>query len=174
MRHLRPLLFLIALCCVAPAAQAKDLRKKVGVGFDSQLSLGSDGVAGPTSLSVKYTLPASDKTVNIQLEALLGLSVVENRAANLVGGGRFLYTVIAEDNCNVFVGVGGAYIQGDDVDTVDGAIRIQPLGGVEFFLFGLENLGFTASLGLNVDLGNPVSISTTAATVGNLGVHYYF
>lgn len=166
------LLFLL-MCCLVPAAQAKDLRKRFGAGIDTQLSLLPTGQAGPASLSFKYTLPASDKTINMQIEALLGLGIVENEAAYVVGGGRFLYTVIAEDNCNVFLGVGGAYLRGDAFDST-GTVRVQPLAGIEFFLFGLENLGFTASVGANVDIGNPLAVSTTASTVGNLGIHYYF
>ncbi len=174
MRFVRYSLFLLSLCFLVPIAPAKDLRKKVGVGIDSQLSLASSGQPGPASLSFKYTLPAADKTINTQLQLLLGLGIVEQKTATVVAGGRVLYTVVAEDNCNVFVGVGGAYLRGDSVTSTTGIVRVQPLGGVEFFLFGLENLGFTASLGLNVDLGSPISFSTTGASFGNLGIHYYF
>ena len=43
--------------------------------------------------------------------------------------------------------------------------------GADFFLFGLDNLGFTVEWGLNLDTGG--TGLGTAAAVG-AGVHYWF
>jgi hypothetical protein len=51
-------------------------------------------------------------------------------------------------------------------------LRIQPAMGADFFLFGLENLGFTVEWGLNLDLTGQSGIATTAAV--GAGVHYWF
>ncbi len=165
---------ILAMLLVVSPAWAKDLRERVGAGIESQMSLRVAGEPSPANLSVKYTLPAADKTINIQLELLLGLGVVENDEASVTGGARFLYTVVAEDNCNVFLGVGAAYLRGADLPSTFGYVRLQPLAGVEFFFYGLENLGFTTSVGLNVDMGDPLAVSLTGAGFGALGIHYYF
>jgi hypothetical protein len=44
--------------------------------------------------------------------------------------------------------------------------------GADFFLFGLENLGFTIEWGLNIDVGPTSGVSTTAAAAA--GAHYWF
>ncbi len=124
-----PVLVTVATLSAATGAQAKDLRNRIGAGMDTQMSLRGDGNFMPTNLSLKYTFPASDKTINIQTELLLGMSVKENAGAYVSAGGRFLYTVVAEDNCNVYVGTGLSYFRAPDLP---GAyVRLQPLAGVE-------------------------------------------
>ncbi len=177
MRRLFLGLIVLLVSTLPCLVQAKDLRNRLGAGMDTQMGLmgsGSKSPVLPANLSVKYTLPASDKTINIQFELLLGIDLPENDSASVVGGGRFLYTVVAEDNCNVFLGVGTAYLRSPDLPNASGLFRIQPLSGVEFFFYGLENLGFTTSVGINVDLGNPLGVSVVGATFGAVGVHYYF
>jgi len=168
------LFFIAAFVLSAGTLQAKDLRNRFGLGLDNQLTLSGMAASSPASFSVKYTLPSQDKTINTQVEILAGLSLIENQPASVTLGGRFLYTAIAEDNANVFVGLGGAWLQGSNLEYSSPVLRIQPISGVEFFLFGLENLGFTTAIGLNIDLFSPVSIGTTGSTTANLGIHYYF
>jgi hypothetical protein len=55
----------------------------------------------------------------------------------------------------------------------DNALRVQPGLGVQFFLFGLENLGISADWGICIDLGKPTGIATWSSAPG-LGLHYYF
>jgi hypothetical protein len=53
------------------------------------------------------------------------------------------------------------------------SLRLQPVVGAEFFLYGLENLGFLVEWGLTVDLGSENRVYTTS-TAPSAGVHYYF
>src|SRR5262249_26458356 len=142
---------------VAPPAVAKDLNGRFGVGFSQQF--GGDG--GMSAVSLRYGLPTGKPTTNIGLEADVGANVTS--VTDFFVGGRLLWGVVAEDNMNLYLGAGVGYLQrhvGVDQDdgTVDqeaaGGLRIQPSLGAEFFLFGLENLGFTTELGVNVDLGD--------------------
>ncbi len=165
-RTLRLILLLTLLSLVVPAtSQAKDLRKRFGVGFNNNFS-------SLTSISAKLGLPTPRDTINVQVQALVGFSVLTNQDNRFFAGGRVLLPIIAEDNLNLYGGVGGAYVRYHD--DAEGA-RLGAVIGVEFFLFGLENLGISAEFGLNLDIGvGTLDIQTTSGTGASVGAHYYF
>lgn len=162
-------LLTLSIACVGPA-EAKDLRGRLAFGFNNQLS-------PVTSASIKYTLPAKQAAVNIQMQVIAGLAIYNARTINdqFFAGFRMLFPIIAEDNLNVYVGGGGGYAGFQDASR---AIRLQPVAGVEFFFFGIENLGFSTEFGVNVDIGlSPtvgVDVSTSAGSYAAVGIHYYF
>ena len=163
-------LFVVACLLVAAPASAKDLRGRFALGFNNQF--------GPmTSASLKFTLPAKQPTVNIQLQLVAGAALFKARNYNdqYFGGLRMLFTFVAEDNLNLYAGGGGGYVGFSDATN---AVRIQPVMGTEFFFFGLENLGISAEFGVNVDIGvgstSGLDVSTAAGSFGAVGMHYYF
>ncbi|MEE2828272.1 MAG: hypothetical protein VX498_03710 [Myxococcota bacterium] len=170
---------LVLLACIAlplllsPAeASAKDLRKKLGVGFNNNFS-------SLTSISVKFGLPTAKETLNIQIQALGGFGLAPAETVRVFVGGRVLLPVVAEDNLNVYMAAGGGYLGLDTDPSLSeptGAFRGQAVMGVEFFPFGLDNLGFSAEVGLNIDVGAQglLSFGTTSGTAASVGVHYYF
>jgi hypothetical protein len=145
------------------SAHAKDLRTRVGVGFDQQFGQLS-------AFSIRYGLPNENPAINIQLEGDFGFSQYKDLGdERIFGGGKLLYGVVVEDNLNLYLGAGGGFM-GDGAASV---VRIQPLSSVDFFLFGLENLGITTGIGLNIDVGDGGSgVAFTGAA--NAGVHYWF
>lgn len=155
---LSPLLF------AAPAAQAKDLRKRFGVGFTEQ-------VGGFPSIAVRYGLPMPNEVMNLQVELAAGFFADgdDTTTDGVSAGGRLLYALVAEDNMNLYAeaGLGWNSVAGDN------ALRVQPGLGVQFFFFGLENLGFSADWGICIDLGKPTGVATWSSAPG-LGLHYYF
>lgn len=170
-RSLLSLLCLISLLAVAAGADAKDLRKRFALGFNNQFS-------PVAAISAKFTLPAARPTTNVQIQVLGGVALFRARAANndqFFAGARMLFTFLAEDNLNLYAGGGAGYAGFSDGAR---AIRVHPVVGVEFFFFGLENLGFSGELGVNVDIGTSpvtsVDLSTAAGSFGAVGVHYYF
>ncbi len=170
MKHL---LFLVTpLLCLSHDAAAKDLRGRIGAGFNQQFGHVS-------ALSVRYAIPTKSHAINVHIEANFGLDTaseptpdpdnndfVSNRS--VFSGGRVLYGVVAEDNMNLFVGGGVGMLTNSDSNT----IRLQPSMGADFFLFGLDNLGFTVEWGLNIDTGGSPGVETAAAV--GAGVHYWF
>ncbi len=173
--RMRSILVLLLLLCMAPlGASAKDLRGRFAVGFTNQLS-------PMTSASVKFTFPAKQPTVNVQLQGIAGMALYRARSNNdqFFAGFRLLLSFIAEDNLNVYAGVGAGYAGFSDGSR---AVRGQPAVGIEFFLFGLENLGLSAEFGVNVDVGiSPSSgidvgtgVGPDASSFGAVGLHYYF
>ena len=162
----------LPLLLMMPAdASAKDLRKKLGIGFNNNFT-------SLTSVSVKFGLPTPKPTLNFQVQALAGFGLAKNEPARAFVGGRVLLPIVAEDNLNVYAALGGGYLrvrpEGVTGDPID-AFRGQAVLGAEFFFFGLERLGFSAEFGINIDVGEDIlSFETTSGTAASVGVHYYF
>ena len=167
------LAILMSLLLVPSMASAKDLRKRVGVGYQNQLS-------EIPSISVKVGLPAESEAVNIQLGVSAGASILDGAEDRLFVGGRVLYGFVAEDNMNLYASVGAGFLQVSDLS----GVRLQPAMGAEFFFFGLENLGVSAEWGVNLDYlsgTDPDGASRdgaldiyTVSGAPTLGLHYYF
>ena len=156
------LLLLITAIFIAAPAHAKDLRGRSGIGFNQQFGHVS-------ALSVRYGLPTPSPVINVQIEGAFGLDTAANEeGGNVFAGARVLYGFLAEDNMNLFAGGGLGIVTEQNQNT----IRTQPTMGADFFLFGLENLGFTIEWGLNLDIGPTSGVSTTAAAAA--GAHYWF
>ena len=157
------LLTLLAGCLLLPSSvHAKDLRGRFGAGFNQQFGHVS-------AFSVRYALPTNSHAVNIQLEGNFGLDTATDADGRSVfSGGRVLYGFVAEDNMTLFAAGGVGILTESEANTV----RIQPAMGADFFLFGLDNLGFTVEWGLNLDTGGSPSLETAAAM--GAGVHYSF
>lgn len=153
---------LLALLLVSAPADAKDLRSRFGIGFHQQFG-------SVTALSARYGLPTGKPTSNVQIEVDVGADLAALTEPRFFAGGRLLYSVVAEDNMNLYLGAGGGYV----VDGPDGVVRLQPVAGAEFFFFGLENLGFSVEWGVNVDLGAAWAVKTVGSAPA-VGVHYYF
>lgn len=144
---------------VSSAASAKDLNGRVGVGAEQ--------VGGLSTLSLRYGLPTGKPTLNLGLGVDAGVNLTST-SNDYYGGARVYVGVVAEDNMNLYVGAGVGYgSRGGNA-----ALRIAPDLGAEFFLFGLENLGFIAELSVDVDLGADTSVSTVGTPA--VGFHYYF
>lgn len=157
-----PVVLLSALVLSAAAsapAYAKDLNGRVGVGAEQ--------VGGLSTLSFRYGLPTGKPTLNLGIGVDAGVNL-SGSASDYYGGARVYFGVVAEDNMNLYVGAGVGY--GSRGGTP--ALRIAPDLGAEFFLFGLENLGFIAELSVDVDLGADTSIATVGTPA--VGFHYYF
>jgi hypothetical protein len=144
------------LLALITQADAKDLRGRLGVGYHQE-------VAGVSAVSLRYTLPGAKPTSMLALELDAGLDLTDT-ATDFYAGGRVLAGVVAEDNMNLYLGLGGGYLGGA------GQVRVQPAVGAQFFLFGLENLGLNLEWGVNAAFGTGTHISTGPAAA----FHYWF
>ncbi|MDP2307859.1 MAG: hypothetical protein Q8P18_17670 [Pseudomonadota bacterium] len=153
---------LLALLLVSAPADAKDLRSRFGLGFHEQFG-------SVSAISVRYGLPTGKPTSNVQIEVDAGVDLAALTEPKLFAGGRLLYSVVAEDNMNLYLGAGAGYL----VDGLEGIVRVQPVVGAEFFFFGLENLGFSVEWGANVDLGAAWAVKTVGTSPA-VAAHYYF
>ena len=117
---------------------------------------------------MRWGVPTPDPAINIQTEVDLGFSTYQDTDSGLFLGGKVLYGVVAEDNMNFYVGGGAGYVGHAGASVV----RVQPAAAIDFFMFGLENLAFNATWGVNLDVGDATGLSTTAAL--GAGLHYFF
>ena len=163
-----PFFALLLFVLLPQTAFAKDLREKIGVGFSNQF-------ASTPSISVRYGLPARSPAINIGVEVDIGFDFYSDSSSTSdfnkwFSGVRVLYGFVAEDNMNLYAIAGAGFLfQG----TNDARVRVQPALGAEFFLYGVENLGFSAEWGLNFDMGSPNRV-TTVSGAPLVGLHYYF
>jgi hypothetical protein len=160
---LAPAAVLALISTVPTMAHAKDLSGKFGIGFNNQLG-------GGPALAVRYGIPTGDDSpLNLVVEGHTGFSAYGGTAQAFVAGGRLLFSTVVEDNMNFYVGAGAGYVMQDGQEVV----RLQPLASVDFFLFGLDNLGFTTAFGLDLDVGGDApGVATTTAALA--GVTYWF
>ncbi len=159
MRRLAAALLLLSL----PAtASAKDLRNRFGLGYQNQFP----PIGG---LALKYWLPTGEPSVNVAIEAVAGLSLIDGASDAMFFGGRLLYAFVTEDNMNLYGAAGAGFMTQGQLQN----IRLQPAVGVEWFFFGLENLGFVAEMGASIDLGESTKFFTVSGGPG-IGAHYYF
>ena len=150
-------------------ALAKDMRSHIGIGLYQPIDF-SDSNGSISSLSVRYGLPTGAPTLNVGLELSGGFRLDTGTAMVSGGGGlRVLFGLVAEDNMNFYASIAGGYQIRPDADG-GGFARITPALSSEFFLFGLENLGFSTDIGLNLDVGSTFRLGIAPA----LGVRYYF
>ena len=122
-------------------AEAKDLTKRVGLGYNAQteFKLGDLEIemAAP---SVKYAL-----SPKMGLQGIFGFNKLSNGQdfSRLILGGKFLYNIIQEDNMNFYAGGGLVIINDSNADSETGTV-VFGCAGEEFFFSGLPNLGFAA------------------------------
>ena len=155
-------LFVLTALSLSATASAKDLSGKIGVGFNNTLP-------HMTGLSAKYGIPTGDPAIQVGVEAIGAFSATDGAGNDFFAGGRLSYALATEDNLNLYAAAGaGLKSTGEDQN-----VRIQPALGVEFFLFGLENLGFIAEAALNIDLGESTAIYTLSGSPV-VGLYYYF
>jgi len=156
-----PLALALAMGIAPASAAAKDLGGRFGVGFNTSF-------AGEPAIALRYVVP-NDGPVNILLEGLGGFGVTDGGLTRATAGGRLLVSTVVEDNMNLYLGAGAGYVTEDGLSSV----RLQPTAAIDFFFFGLDNLGFTTAFGLDMDVGGTQSGFTTAATA-QAGVTYWF
>jgi len=158
---------LVAVVCfvglVSGIVFGRDLSKKTGVGFNSQLSgLGVD------SLSVRHWF-----SKKIAAEGLLGFSMGDDTIFNV--GGKFLTVLKEEKNLNLYgFGIVGIESYDPDLGEGDTALTLGGGFGAEFFFSDFPNLGFGAEVGLGFNNANDISrFGTAAGWLSAVGIRYY-
>lgn len=166
MKTVKTIVILVSLLALLAApALAKDLKGKLGVGFNSQLS-----PQGVDSLSAKYWL-----NNELCVQGILGFRYTDD-ADEMDFGGKLHFKIKDEENLHVdaIAGVGFAYVNPDQGSS-DTATWLSAGMGIEYFFSGLPNLGFSTEVGLTImDYDDDTSVGTSADTFVGAGIHYYF
>lgn len=152
------------LSAFAPAtADAKDLSNRLGIGFKNQSSVDLPGMA------VQYW-PGADLGFS-------GTIALDTQTSNSKFGAMAkLYRVIfPEDNLNFYLGAGAGVLSIETAGNNQSGFELMGFAGVEFFLPGLENVGWSFEAGTAI---TSVSSGTRFRTFGDsplrAGAIFYF
>ncbi len=152
-----------ALLLAAPRASAKELTNRLGIGYKNQFS------TDLPSLAVQY-YPIND----LGLSAALGVDT--QQGASKFGFQVKVYRIIfSEDNLNFYMGAGAGIVSQENNGTSQSGFELSGVGGAEFFLTGLDNLGFSFEAGAGItSLSSGVRFRTIGDSPLRAGVIFYF
>lgn len=162
MRHL---CVIFGLLLTSQAVLAKDLGSRLGVGYANQFGLDED----LPSIALRY-YPNSDYGIM----GALGVDTKKNNA-RFGAQAKIIKIVFKEDNLNFYTGAGAGLVSHEVSGSTDSGFDLSGFLGAEFFLPGLENLGFNFETGVGV---TSVSSEVRFRTIGDhplkAGIFFYF
>jgi len=143
--------------------QAKELHGRLGVGYNAEFSSvqAENGVPG---LSLKYGI-----TRGLSAELIVGLSTAS--PVNSLASIKLSQHLIMESQVNFYFFLAGGLV------VAEGASSSEFLGGlgVEFFIPGIDSIGFSTDLGASLNNHKGAfTIKTMEMAILNAGIHYYF
>lgn len=159
---IRALLCVACLLFSAASVEAKELASRLGVGFRNSYAFDLP------SLSAHY-YPNSE----YGLIGALGIDT-EDQNSRFVFSGGVRKIVFTEENLNFFMGGVLSVISVETAGETDSGFELGALVGSEFFLQGLENLGFNLETGLAVTNVKKVRFRTMGDSFLRAGIVFYF
>lgn len=163
MRRFRLLLVSSLLPALWPfAAPAKDMESRLGLGFRDSMA-----IAGLPALAANYY-----PNPELGLTGALGIDTEENNSKfGLQLGMR--KRIFKEDQLNFFMG-GAFTLLTQEIATVKkSGYELSALVATEFFLTGLENLGFNIEAGIGVSNVDKVRFRTLGQSFLGAGIFFY-
>ncbi len=156
-------LVLMAAGLTASVAEAKDLSNRLGVGYKNQSSVDLP------SLAIQYW-PGAE----LGFSASLGLDTQTNNSK--FGAMAKIYRVVfQEDNMNFYLGAGAGVLSIETAGKNESGFELLGYAGVEFFLPGLDSVGFSFETGTGI---TSISSGTRFRTFGDsplrAGAIFYF
>ncbi len=163
---------LVALLFLIPAyipsvSEAKDLSSRLGIGFKNQSS------ANLPSLAIQYW-PGAE----LGLSVSLGLDT-ETSNSKFSAMAKIYRVVFQEDNLNFYLGAGAGVLSLENTvgatTTNQSGFELMGYAGVEFFLPGLDSIGWSFEAGTAI---TSISSGTRFRTFGDsplrAGAIFYF
>ena len=148
---------------VGSAAGAKDLGSRLGVGYmNSFVTFTLPSVAA-------FYYPSNDTGV---LGALGVDTEDQNSKFAFLGGVRRI--IFKEEAMNFFMGGNVALVSAETAGVKDSGFELAALVGGEFFIHGLDSLGFNFDTGMGVTNVKKVRFRTLGNSFVNAGIVFYF
>jgi hypothetical protein len=146
------------------ATWARDLQGHVGVGYNSEFSNSyANGYRIP-GISLKYTM-----TRDLALEAIIGFATTS--PSNSVTAAKLMRNLLFETNLNFYMMGGFGIINSNSKP----GVALLAGVGLEFFIPGLESLGFAVETGASFDNSSGTyAIKTLGVSFLDAGIHFYF
>lgn len=167
MQHLTRLLGLIAIVAASsaltPCASARDMQGRLGLGYNAEW-VNTSLTNGVPAISLKYGLSR-----DIAAEAIFG--VATTTPGNSVTAVKLFKNVFFEPNLNFYFTLGGGVLS---AESRTGSQFIAAFGA-EFFIPGVDSLGFAMESGGSLDnMGGSFVFKTLGVSFLNAGIHFYF
>jgi hypothetical protein len=152
----------ILILMIAQASVAKELANRLGVGYVKNSTL-----ALPSMAAIYYPTPG------IGVFGSLGIDS-QSSTSSFAAVGGFRKIIFREDNMNFFMGGNLGLLSQTVSSASNSGYDLEALVGGEFFLPGLENLGFNFDTGIAVTSINTTRFRTVGDSFVDGGVIFYF
>ncbi len=161
-------LFFLGILLFFPFTQhseARDLHGRLGLGYNSEWANSHPQTLGGTpAISLKWGL-----TRDIGLGAIFGINT--SSPSNSVTAIKFFKNFFYETNLNFYFFFGAGLVS---ANSVSGAEFLSGFGA-EFFIPGVESLGFSMEFGATFNnLSGSFALKTLGVGLFNAGIHFYF
>jgi hypothetical protein len=152
----------IVVLVAGGVSEAKELSSRLGVGYSNENSINLPSIA-----AVYYPSSAWGVT------GALGIDTANQNSSFVAQGGvrKILFT---EENMNFFMGGLLSLISQSVNNNTNSGFDLSAIVGGEFFLPGLENLGFTFDTGIGVTNVSSVRFRTLGNSFVTGGIIFYF
>ena len=154
----------LGLAISTPSASAKDLQGRLGLGYNSEFASSQSSVGGSPGISLKYTL-----TRDIAQSVVFGVKSGSSTSSLLAT--KFFKNLFYETNMNFYFTAGLGLLSASN------SSGMEILGGFgsEFFIPGIESLGFSVETGASYNtLGGHSTLRTIGVSFLDAGIHFYF
>jgi hypothetical protein len=147
-----------------PDAQARDLQGRLGLGYNAQFANQRETNGNIPAIAAKYAL-----TKDIAVEGVLG--VATTKPGNSVVAMKFFKNLFFENNLNFYGMLAGGLVTANATSGID----LQGGFGTEFFIPGLESVGFSFEVGGELtNLSGSMVFRTMGASFLDAGMRFYF
>jgi hypothetical protein len=156
---------LLTLLSLSPvSALARDLHGRLGLGFNSEFANSSLGGFRVPGVSVKYAM-----TRDLAIEGILGIATTT--PSNSAYAAKLFKNLFLEPNLNFYTMAGLGLI------SANGQSGFQLIAGfgAEFFIPGIDSLGFSMETGVSFDNATgSYALRTLGFSFLDAGIHFYF
>jgi hypothetical protein len=154
----------LALLVTMTTAHARDLQGRLGLGFNAQFANQREVNGGVSAISAKYAV-----TKDIAFEGIVGLATT--KPGNSVIGMKFFKNLFFENNLNFYSMLAGGLVAANNTSGID----LQGGFGSEFFIPGLESVGFSFEVGGEItNISGSMVFRTMGASFLDAGMRFYF
>lgn len=151
-----------AFSILSLTASAKDLATRLGVGFRDAYA-----ITLPSIASIYYPNP------DWGVVGALGIDT-QNQNSKFAFSVGLRKIVFKEDNMNFFMGGTLGMLSNEVAGTSSSGFELDGLIGSEFFLAGLDSLGFNIETGIGVSNVDKVRFRTLGDNFFKAGIFFYF
>ena len=143
----------------------RDLQGRVGLGMNGNFPNQRGNSIDGKGIALKYGF-----TKDLAVEPVIAFST--GTSAQSTFGLKFFKNIFYETNLNFYFFGAGALMK----NSGDSSYALQSGFGAEFFIPGIESLGFSFELGaeLSDTYGNSTSLRTLGMTFVDAGMRFYF